>query len=287
MTRRAATRPAPYAGWPTRSTPTSRTRPPDGRLRARAGVRDLPDPRGRPPRRPPRAGAARGGLGARPRLGAGPSLPGQVPRHLDAPVRPRRAHQHDQARAQRRQPAAAPAGGAGQGRGHARPGHRGPGRARPRRRRVLGRHRGGRWRASYAGRGGRRPRRGDPADPGLLGRRQRALRGRALPGARAARRARARARHPDLGRRLQAPDDPPDRPAGRRLGAEHGVRRPARAPRPLRRAGRGGRRRRPRARGDPAHLQRLRSLRHRQRLPAGDGRRLGRAAGRRSPSRPG
>ena len=93
--------------------------------------------------------------------------------------------------------------------------------------RVLGRHRRRRRPAPYARRGGRRARRGGRAGQGVLGRRDAAVRGRALPRRRAARRARRRARHPGLARRLQAADAAADRAAGRRLGAEHGVRRPA------------------------------------------------------------
>ena len=86
---------------------------------------------------------------------------------------------------------------------------------------------------------------------------------------------RAGPRHPDLDRRLQAADAARHRGPGRRLDPVDGVRRPGAArgaERGHRRAGRG---QRARYAGDPADVQRLRSLRQRQRLPPGHARTTG------------
>ncbi len=52
-------------------------------------------------------------VGPRPGDRAGPSVPGEVPRHLDAVVGDRRAHRARHRGTERREPPAAPAGGAG------------------------------------------------------------------------------------------------------------------------------------------------------------------------------
>ena len=111
-------------------------------------------------------------------------------------------------RRQRAQPAAAPARRPGPRGREPRPALRRPVRARPRRRRVLGRDRRDGRRRADARAGRRRARRGDRRDPRHLGRRRprRPLRvdGELPPRRRRQARPGARARHPDLARRVQA-----------------------------------------------------------------------------------
>ena len=97
----------------------------------------------------------------------------RVPGHLDAAVGRRGGDDQRPRRAERRQPAAAPAGRAGPQRRQPRHPQRRPGRARARRRRVLGRdRRDGRPAADARGER-RRAGRGDRRHPGDLERRRR------------------------------------------------------------------------------------------------------------------
>ena len=134
--------------------------------------------------------------------------------------------------AQRREPAAAPAGRPGQERRDAGPRDRRPGRPRPGRRRLLGPDRGGRRHPAHRAAERRRAQRGDRGHPRRLapGRQGRPRRRRAPSRRRTAPRSGAGAPGRDLGRRLQAPDAEAHRPVCRRLAPEHGLRR-ARRPR--------------------------------------------------------
>ena len=163
--------------------------------------------------------------------------------------------------------------------GHARPGHGRPGRARARCRRVLGRHRRRRRPASYAGRGGRRARRGG-----------RSWSRRSGPAARCASRASTTASVGLHAGPRPAHDIPvwlgAYKPRMLRLTGRladgwvpsMGYADPSDAPRDVGGRRRGGARRRPVAGRGDADLQRVRPVRHRQRLPPRASPRLGRAA---------
>ncbi len=192
------------------------------------GVFITPDRRRRRPRGGPVAGGRHAGPG-HPEL-PGPPVPGEVPGHVDAAEQRGRAHQQRAAGAQRGQPAAAPAGGAGPQRGHAGHPQRRPRPAGAGLGRVLGRHRRAGRAQADAGPGRGRADRGAGRDPGhVVGRALGHGRGRVLLADRRASRARAAARHRGLAGRLQAAHAGADRRPRRRLDPQHGLRRPARA----------------------------------------------------------
>ncbi len=172
---------------------------------------------------PGRVGAEGRGGRSRPGDLPGSPLPAAVPGHLDAHVIRRSADREHPDRAERAERPAAPACRGRTRCGEPRPAVGRPVRPGSRSRRILGRDRGHGRRAAHPRPGGHRAGRGHRCDPRAVGHRpaRRSIHLRRPPSrARSQARAAARARHPDLDRRLQVPDAGSHRPQGRRLAAQ-------------------------------------------------------------------
>ncbi|CAA9547143.1 MAG: hypothetical protein AVDCRST_MAG59-1408, partial [uncultured Thermomicrobiales bacterium] len=234
-----------------------------GGLRPRARVRLLPRPRHRRPgpdaRDRPHPRSAR----VRPDRHPGPPLPAGPLRRPGADRLRPGPDRADPRLPGCRQPAAAAAGDPGQAGGDARPAQRRPLRARPRRRGVPGRGPGHGRAGSGTEGGARRAAGGRAHHPRLLERPAAAARRRDLPGDRRPAGAAAGARDRPLVGCHRPPRPPPDRRAGRRLGAVDVLRAPGRRCEIERDHRRGGPRGRARAVRRPPDLQ------HRRRCGAG------------------